>query len=147
MNQKRGQVALEFLMTYGWAIAIIMIFVAVLFSSGILNFNTLVQERCDFFSGLECIDFTAQNNEVFLFIQNRYPITLHDITVQIRDCGSSIATSPTTLAPGENQTFTVSCPSIQDEVLRSTILFNFTNSEASFSHSKTAQLVVRHRVN
>ncbi len=43
---KKGQGALEYLMTYGWAILVIVIVVAALFALGILNPGTYVQENC-----------------------------------------------------------------------------------------------------
>ena len=44
MKNKRAQAALEYLMTYGWALVIIAIVAAALFAMGIINPATYVQK-------------------------------------------------------------------------------------------------------
>ena len=53
MRMKKGQTAMEYLMTYGWAILIIMVVLAVLFYLGVLNPPT--PEQCVFPAGITCI--------------------------------------------------------------------------------------------
>jgi len=45
---KKGQAALEYLMTYGWAVLIIGIVAAVLYATGILNPETWGSNRTNF---------------------------------------------------------------------------------------------------
>jgi hypothetical protein len=51
-NGKRGQTALEYLMTYGWALLIIIIVAAALFALGILNPATYAGKTCTGFQQL-----------------------------------------------------------------------------------------------
>ncbi len=50
---RKGQTAMEYLMTYGWAILIIMVVLAVLFYLGVLN--PPIPEQCVFPAGITCI--------------------------------------------------------------------------------------------
>ena len=51
---KRGQAALEFLMTYGWAILVVMVIIGALAYFGVLNPMMFVPERCTLGTGLNC---------------------------------------------------------------------------------------------
>src|SRR5271157_4665387 len=53
MRMRKGQTAMEYLMTYGWAILIIMVVLAVLFYLGVLN--PPVPSQCTFPAGVSCV--------------------------------------------------------------------------------------------
>ena len=61
--KKRGQAALEFLMTYAWAILVVIIIIGALAYFGVLNPDTLVPDKCTFSTGLACKDFAYTYNE------------------------------------------------------------------------------------
>ncbi len=56
MKSKRGQSAVEFLVTYGWAFLMVMGFVGALFYLDILNLSHLLPDRCEFSSEIDCLD-------------------------------------------------------------------------------------------
>ncbi|NYZ75972.1 hypothetical protein H0N98_01850 [Candidatus Micrarchaeota archaeon] len=60
---KKGQAAVEYLTTYGWAILILLIVLAVLFSSGILSPSYLISEECTFGNSLGC-NFALFNDNI-----------------------------------------------------------------------------------
>ncbi len=53
---KKAQAALEFLMTYGWAIMVVMVMVAALAYYGVLNPTKYLPDRCSFGVQLNCED-------------------------------------------------------------------------------------------
>ena len=53
----RGQSAMEYLMTYGWAILVIIIVIAVLFYIGVLNPRNVTPTSCTFPPGISCASF------------------------------------------------------------------------------------------
>ena len=57
MTHKRGQAAMEFLMTYGWAILVVLVVIGALAYFGILNPQTLLPERCELQQGFYCEDY------------------------------------------------------------------------------------------
>jgi uncharacterized protein (UPF0333 family) len=56
MMNKRAQAAMEFLMTYGWAILVVLVVIGALAYFGILNPDTLLPEKCQIQMGLYCKD-------------------------------------------------------------------------------------------
>lgn len=56
MRFKKAQAAMEFLMTYGWAILVVLIVIGALAYFGIFNVEWLIPERCTFEAGLKCQD-------------------------------------------------------------------------------------------
>ncbi|MFH1916222.1 MAG: hypothetical protein ABIJ21_03080 [Nanoarchaeota archaeon] len=60
MKTTKGQSALEFLTTYGWAFMIILVMIGSLSYFGVLNMNTFIPERCQFDNAFSCTDFTYE---------------------------------------------------------------------------------------
>ena len=54
---KKGQIALEFLTTYGWAFLVILIMISTMTYFGIFNPSKLLPDRCNFGTEIECRDF------------------------------------------------------------------------------------------
>ena len=59
---RRGQAALEFLTTYGWAFLIILVMVGAISYFGILKPSTLLPSRCTISSEFECTDYKIGTN-------------------------------------------------------------------------------------
>lgn len=51
---KRGQAAMEFLMTYGWAILVVLAAIGALAYFGVLNQDQFVPEKCLLDAGIAC---------------------------------------------------------------------------------------------
>jgi hypothetical protein len=54
MSKMRGQAAMEYLMTYGWALLILVVVIGVLFSMGVFNPQNYMSEECSFQPSLPC---------------------------------------------------------------------------------------------
>jgi hypothetical protein len=70
-------------MTYGWAFLIISVAAAAIYAFGWFDFTDVLPQKCDFFSQVECIDFTATQAEVRIIIANDFnaDIMLHNVTI------------------------------------------------------------------
>ncbi|MAE13796.1 hypothetical protein CMO92_04475 [Candidatus Woesearchaeota archaeon] len=53
---KRAQAAMEFLMTYGWAILVVLAAIGALAYFGVLSPDSLLPERCTGPAGLDCLE-------------------------------------------------------------------------------------------
>jgi hypothetical protein len=53
---KKAQAAMEFLMTYGWAILVVIAAIAALAYFGVLDPARLLPERCQSTAGMDCVD-------------------------------------------------------------------------------------------
>ena len=93
---KRGQAAMEFLMTYGWAILVVLAAIAALAYFGILSPARFLPERCTGPAGLDCLEkatFDATNNYISWAIKNNegkdINLTgLSTIDTTTKSCGS-----------------------------------------------------------
>ncbi|MBI5228225.1 hypothetical protein HY988_06560 [Candidatus Micrarchaeota archaeon] len=79
---KRGQATIEFLMTYGWAILVLLIVIGVILSSGILSPTFVLSEQCGFGNNMPCnVAIYNQNgvSHVSLSLYNSLPYKI-DVT-------------------------------------------------------------------
>jgi len=67
---RKGQAALEFLMTYGWAILVVLIVIGALAYFGVLNPNMLVPPKCTLETGLSCKDYRITADKITLSVEN-----------------------------------------------------------------------------
>ena len=81
---KRSQSALEYMMTYGWAILIIVIVAVILYSMGIFNPSSSITSTVTGFSNLGAVNaFCIPNQGLFLVIGDStgYPIEITQLNV------------------------------------------------------------------
>jgi len=63
-TKRKGQAALEYLVTYGWALAVIVVAVGVLSYFGFLNPSRYIPDSCEFGEQLKCVDqYIEANNQ------------------------------------------------------------------------------------
>jgi hypothetical protein len=84
---KKGQGALEFLMTYGWAFLVILIMIGALAYFGILNPKQFLPDRCSFGSEIQCRDYWLNETDVKIKLVNNVGATVQitDITATTPD--------------------------------------------------------------
>jgi hypothetical protein len=84
--RKRAQAAMEFLMTYGWAILVVLIAIGALAYFGVLSPEQFLPEKCVIStgSGLFCDDFTITNPDlVTLNLHNILSDQMDGVTVTL----------------------------------------------------------------
>ena len=81
---RRGQVALEFLTTYGWAILVVLVAIGALAYFGVFNVRDTIPDRCIVSEAVTCKDFqlTAHDpsvgaSEVSIIFQNTMGKTIY----------------------------------------------------------------------
>ena len=67
---RRGQAAMEFLMTYGWAILVVLIVIGVMTYSGFVDVSGLLPEKCTFPISVNCLDYSVKKDSINLHLQN-----------------------------------------------------------------------------
>jgi hypothetical protein len=103
---RKGQGAMEYLMTYGWALLVIIIVGAALFALGILNPATYQQKRCNGFQYFTYMDQAATEENFTIHLRNG----VNDINItKVKVSGTTVNVfDPTTTAfNGDNVTATV----------------------------------------
>lgn len=89
---KKGQAAMEFLMTYGWAILVVLVAIGALAYFGVLNPSRFLPSSCTITPGIGCDDFKVTNGATFDTVQvvmrNGMGTDFSLVTVVTDGCGS-----------------------------------------------------------
>lgn len=103
-SNKKGQAAMEFLMTYGWALLVVLIAIAALAFFGLLNPSRFLPEKCELAPGLTCMDHSAaqltrdtsdpDTAKITLLVNNGIGQTMRNVIVNVTACDNS-AIGPT----------------------------------------------------
>lgn len=86
-QKKKGQAALEFLTTYGWAFLVILVMIGALAYFGVLDPTRFIPQRCQFGQELFCERFSLQDggagNDIANFeLRNNLQDTLYIDLIQ-----------------------------------------------------------------
>jgi len=141
----KGQAAMEFLMTYGWAILVVLVVIMALAYFGVLSPGRLLPDRCDLPPGFACIDYhVASDGIVSMEVANSLgnPIDIISFYAESPEgelvCGNSIV-APITLPNGARRTmFTLACgPGIltEGEKQRLNLFVRYTFSGQTLEHN------------
>ena len=143
---KRGQSALEYLVTYGWAILAIVIIAAVMWYFGIFNPSSFVgSKQCSGFTSFVCQDFKVNTSGgVNIVLNNKVGNTITKVNITSGISGQNC--NPTTVSPNANTTcrtqtgigYTQGTP-----LDAMTVTFTYTNSKSGLSHTDTGTLIGR----
>jgi hypothetical protein len=147
-DSKKAQAAMEFLMTYGWALLVVLVAIGALAFFGVLNPGQFLPSQCAAFAGLSCVSYVAVSNgastngELNFQFQNGLGYTLTSFTADVLLTG---AASPLAAA-GTNDCVspvlsvvdggTVSCDYdagilSQDQRVKGKITFRWTDNAAN----------------
>ncbi len=136
---KRGQAAMEFLMTYGWAILAVLISIAALAYFGVLNPARFLPQSCTLFPGVACTDSNANNVGVTLTVYNGLGQNLNPFIISIPGCPGS-AQADNGLADGEKETIALTCNPgfVTNSKLKKDI--DVTYTATSISHTRRGSI-------
>ena len=107
-HTRKGQAAIEFLITYGWAITAAMVVIGALVYFGITNPATSLPDKCVFSNGFDCKDFQITASTLKVKVVNIAGQTIFgsgattNITAMLSDTGASCnitGGNPATLNP------------------------------------------------
>jgi hypothetical protein len=87
ISARRGQAAIEYLMTYGWVLLALVIVIGVLFSTGIMSPGYMVSEECNFGNSLKCtatLFNEGGHTRIILSVFNGYPYKVRINGVELR---------------------------------------------------------------
>ena len=86
-DDMKGQGALEYLMTYGWALLVIVVVGAALYGLGVLNPSTYAKAACTGFVYFNHVDHKMSSNGNFSVRVNNGPYVINLLNVSIRNPG------------------------------------------------------------
>ena len=114
MTGHKLQSAMEYLMTYGWAILILAIVSAVLFSLGVFSPGNSASQVCQLESGFTCSgDYMVQNGMLVMSITQTTTVPLNITAIGCNTNSTDIPTQSVVpqayISIGNNRTFSVQC--------------------------------------
>lgn len=116
MLGKKGQSALEYLMTYGWAILIIIIVGGVLYYYGVFSPGKLVGESKVGFSKVQVDTWTIDttNTELLFILENRAGKEINITTVEVKGATTETTNPYVVMSAGARSSnfMNVTCPAI-----------------------------------
>jgi len=140
-----SQAALEFIMTYGWAILVVLISVAVLAYFGVLSPDTFLPHKCTLPSGIVCLDYKVESYKVTVVFQNSLgeTMTINKVTVSgnNQDCSDN---QSITLLNSEKAVFAITqCNNGQDGKKFNGVINISYSFEDKLSHEVSGTLKAR----
>lgn len=130
---KRSQAAMEFLMTYGWAILLVLIVMAALVYLGVLNPSKLLPDKCVFTQGIQCKDYIAYSqgflfgggSQDIVFTDNGMQKKLYSLTLDlVNGLGKGIYINKINIAGDEG----FSCAQIQEKSCEGETVLSFDSN-------------------
>jgi len=150
MVNRKSQAALEFLMTYGWAILVVLVAVGALAYFGVLSPDKFLPAKCSLQSGIACLDHRVDNGgaggvgRVQVIIQNSLGYDMSSVTIKAGGCGESASFN---LANGEKTTTTqgtITCAAaLPGSKYNQQLNISYTITETGLSHNNIGQITSR----
>ncbi|MBI1936050.1 hypothetical protein HYS31_06435 [Candidatus Woesearchaeota archaeon] len=143
LGSKKSQAALEFIMTYGWAILVVLVAIGALAYFGVLSPDKFLPSKCFFPSGIACLDHKATATTLAVSVRNSlgYDITVDAVKAQqctalgSQGTLSNGATTPTT--------YTLTCVNGASTKYNGNVNITYTNIDTQVQHTSQGQVTTR----
>jgi hypothetical protein len=140
---KRGQAALEFLMTYGWALLVVLVAIGALaffFGWDTIKLS-LIPDTCFLGPGLFCSDISGDEGSLGLVVMNSMGKNLREFEISTDLCGTSSGKKD--LNDGDQKSFFLSnCNFEGQEIFEGELSVSYQFAESSIDHAKTGNVKV-----
>lgn len=137
---KKGQAAMEFLMTYGWAILVVLAAVAALAFFGVLSPQNLLPDKCLLPTGITCVDAAATSTDLTMVITNDIGFEMSNVTVSAEGC--STPANDASMLNREQTTFKLTnCTFTSGAKLDIDVNVTYTKANSGLSHVGSGSVV------
>ncbi|MFH0875720.1 MAG: hypothetical protein V1859_07315 [archaeon] len=158
MNMKKGQAAMEFLMTYGWAILVVIAAIAALAYFGVLSPDKMLPERTTFQAPVPSVDnaVVRANGTVVIAFKNNvgFPITIDGVTASgscttptfraVYNSTSSQTTTGMTIYNGDGFRIEFTCGALTaGQKFNSDVVLTYTNTESDLQKPHSGSISAR----
>ena len=142
---KKGQAAMEFLMTYGWAILVVLVAIGALAYFGVLNPSRFLPETCTLTPGLACNDFNADIDSINMVVQNGIGEAVTFTKFNVTGIASVGCTAETpTIVDGGSSSIEVACSGLTSgSRLKGSVEGTYTKGSGTLAHSFTGSIVTQ----
>ena len=142
-KSRKGQAAMEFLMTYGWAILVVLAAIAALAYFGVLSPEKFLPEKCLIETGFTCISSKVEPSQSTIIFSNGLGRSIVIDSVQIGGCTTAFSKS---LASEDESTFIITGCDNGDlkETFKGEVIIKFTEKRTNLT--KTAYGVINSKI-
>jgi hypothetical protein len=144
---RKAQAAMEFLMTYGWAILVVLVAIAALAYFGVLNPGRFLPESCTIGPGLACSDFKVSGTTATIIVKNGMGSGLTGVSLNLTDTATytCAAGSATTIADGAELTYTctLGAPVAPAAKYKGTLTLGYMQEGSTLTHTKVGSITVK----
>ena len=141
--EKRGQAAMEFLMTYGWAILAAIIAIAVLAYFGVFNPGRYTSEMCQVGAPFTCDENSiASANGVDIIIRNGGDVDYTATAIEVANCNDGGSAVSVSIKSGKTATIIAPCVLTAGAAFRGNIEISYveTDDPASRTYKATGSI-------
>lgn len=132
-KNSRAQAAMEFLMTYGWAILVVLAAIAALAYFGVLSPEKFLPEKCILQPGIACVSHKVEPTKVTLVISNGLGRTMIVNSINVGGCSGTFSE---TMSSGTDKTFVIggTCSNgVQKEKFKADITMGYTEKDTNLT--------------
>jgi len=146
---KKAQAAMEFLMTYGWAILVVLIAIGALAYFGVLNPERFLPETCTVGPGISCDDFQVKaDGSGTVILRNGMGVGLTAVTVSLEAVAGGGTDCSTSWASGSQITCTWGVGTLTSGSAGSRysadLVVGYTEAGSPLTHTKTGSLATKY---
>mgnify|MGYP001470160942 CR=1 FL=1 len=137
---KKAQAAMEFLMTYGWTILVVIIAGAALVYFDILNPAKFLPDKCQI-SGFTCEDFRVNSADATIYISNNIG---DDIDITSVSIGTSENNNSISLQMGKSQQIDINISGMgvsAGDRFKETIKIKYSTRSSGIAHTNIGELI------
>ncbi len=108
---RSAQAAMEFLMTYGWVIMLVLVTIGTLNYFGVFGIQGLIPEKCEFGPGFKCVDYHVGEGEATIIVQNTLgkEIVLTKLSISKKGESNPLCSAPLNEKVASGATATLTC--------------------------------------
>jgi len=140
MTNRKSQAALEFIMTYGWAILVVLVAIGALAYFGVLSPDRFLPSKCTLQSGIACLDHKATATSLTIYVKNSLGYDLTVDSVKAQQC--TALGSQGALANGGSATYTLTCVNGGSKY-NGDVNITYTNTDTSVQHTNQGEVTTK----
>jgi uncharacterized protein (UPF0333 family) len=140
---KKGQAAMEFLMTYGWAILAAIVAIAALAYFGVFSPGKLVADAVTLSAPFSAKAATASTTQIQIELLQNLGETINVTSVAVGSC--TPITPNTNLASGNTTVYTIPCTNTIDTTFKGDVVVKYFKTGSSLELQSTGSMTSRVR--
>lgn len=146
---RKGQAAMEFLMTYGWALLVALVAIAALAYFGTFSTDNLLPEKCLFSQGLDCVEYavvhSGASDNVTLYMKNNLQegITVYLFNVSGENQVRSCTPAPTDMGIDNRTKFTCQFNKFSKKQIKLQGLIVYAKVTGDYNHTTTGDMIIK----